>query len=127
MTILCWRELEKGLLASMALDLDYPDEYITYISGSFSLCSITGTKTHRLFKLRFQTSYGRSQMFSFYSLLGGSEKFELMKDGVKVIGFHGRCTHVPNAIGAYIRATDFRKSVFEGGLIQKFEEDTDIA
>ncbi|CAL9244291.1 unnamed protein product [Arabidopsis halleri] len=37
MTILCWREMEKGLLASMsALVLDYPDEYITYISGSFS-------------------------------------------------------------------------------------------
>ncbi|XP_010545659.1 PREDICTED: jacalin-related lectin 23 [Tarenaya hassleriana] len=76
--------------------LDYPNEYITSVEGTYNKTRLLGTDV--ITSLTFKTSDGRiSQTFGVVS----GTKFALEDKGRKLVGFHGRAEEAIDAIGAY--------------------------
>ncbi|ESQ47120.1 hypothetical protein EUTSA_v10027653mg [Eutrema salsugineum] len=83
--------------------VDYPNEYITSVGGSYD--RVIYYETVLIKSLIFKTSYGRTS-----PVLGGKPagtEFMLeSKNGGRLLGFHGRSGQALDAIGTYFFAED---------------------
>ncbi|CAN6827562.1 unnamed protein product [Brassica oleracea var. botrytis] len=86
--------------------VDYPNEYITSVGGSYEHVLSYGTVLIK--SLRFKTSYGRtSPILGRTTLFRNPAGREFMlegKNGGKLLGFHGRSGQALDAIGAHFFA-----------------------
>ncbi|KAL0715351.1 hypothetical protein Bca4012_064673 [Brassica carinata] len=86
--------------------VDYPDEYITSVGGSYEHVSSYGTVLIK--SLIFKTSYGRTSPIlghtTFFGKPSGREFMLEGKDGGKLLGFHGRSGQSLDAIGPHFFA-----------------------
>lgn len=82
--------------------VDYPNEYITAVGGSYDHVFSYGTVLIK--SLIFKTTYGRtSPILGLTTLFGNPAGKEFMlegKNGGKLLGFHGRSGQAIDAIGA---------------------------
>ncbi|CAN6925784.1 unnamed protein product [Brassica oleracea] len=84
-------------------ELNYPDEYITSIQGTYS--NVARYNTTIVKTLTFKTSHGRtSPMFGNTAIFSTDFVVE-GKAGAKLIGFHGRSGSALDAIGAHFFAS----------------------
>ncbi|CAN6991232.1 unnamed protein product [Brassica rapa subsp. trilocularis] len=84
-------------------ELNYPDEYITSIQGTYS--NVARYNTTIVKTLTFKTSHGRtSPMFGNTAIFSTDFVME-GKAGAKLIGFHGRSGSALDAIGAHFFAS----------------------
>ncbi|XP_013609657.1 PREDICTED: myrosinase-binding protein 2-like [Brassica oleracea var. oleracea] len=84
-------------------ELNYPDEYITSIQGTYS--NVARYNTTIVKTLTFKTSHGRtSPMFGNTAIFSTDFVVE-GKAGTKLIGFHGRSGSALDAIGAQFFAS----------------------
>lgn len=84
-------------------ELNYPDEYITSIQGTYS--NVARYNTTIVKTLTFKTSHGRtSPMFGNTAIFSTDFVVE-GKAGTKLIGFHGRSGSALDAIGAHFFAS----------------------
>ncbi|XP_010421310.2 PREDICTED: myrosinase-binding protein 2-like [Camelina sativa] len=103
--------LENGTIRGelKEFDVDYPNECITSVGGSYD--HVIRYKTVLIKSLIFKTSYGRTS-----PTFGDSSGKEFMlegKNGGKLIGFHGRSGQAIDAIGAYFSLVE--KTAAMGG------------
>ncbi|XP_056841584.1 myrosinase-binding protein 2-like [Raphanus sativus] len=86
--------------------VDYPNEYITSVGGSYERDSSYGAVLIK--SLRFKTSHGRtSPILGHTTLFGNPDGREFLlegKDGGKLLGFHGRSGQALDAIGPHFFA-----------------------
>ncbi|VVA93307.1 unnamed protein product [Arabis nemorensis] len=87
------REHGKVVQIPQEFLLDYPNEYITSVEGTYG--KVINTNNNILTSLAFTTSEGRT------SPTFGATKFVLEDNGRQIVGFHGRSGTVIDAIGAY--------------------------
>lgn len=79
---------------TLQIELDYPDEYLTSMSGNYGLLGAYELVT----SLTFQSN--RSTYGPFGS--GGGKPFSFTSGAGKIVGFFGRSGIYLDSIGAYI-------------------------
>lgn len=95
--------LNALLLLLFQFELNYPDEYITSIQGTYS--NVARYNTTIVKTLTFKTSHGRtSPMFGNTAIFSTDFVVE-GKAGAKLMGFHGRSGSALDAIGAHFFAS----------------------
>ncbi|XP_010535270.1 PREDICTED: jacalin-related lectin 5-like [Tarenaya hassleriana] len=87
---------EKTLLGTEEFAVEYPDEYITSVKGSYD--KVFGSDSEVITSLTFETSKGRISQP--YGIVAGTE-FKLDGKGGKLLGFHGHASDVVHGLGAY--------------------------
>ncbi|XP_019058555.1 PREDICTED: myrosinase-binding protein 2-like [Tarenaya hassleriana] len=91
---------KKTLLGTEDFVLEYPDEYITSVEGTYD--KIYGSDSEVITSLTFKTSKGRtSQPFGIVAGIS----FTLDGKGGKLLGFHGQVGEDLYALGAYFAPT----------------------
>ncbi|KAL0853471.1 hypothetical protein Bca101_058623 [Brassica carinata] len=77
-------------------ELEYPNEYITSVQGSYD--KVTGSESEVILMLKFTTNKRTSQVFG----VDTTSNFLLHKDGYKIVGFHGKSGNMLHRIGVHV-------------------------
>ncbi|KAL0740186.1 hypothetical protein Bca4012_081699 [Brassica carinata] len=81
--------------------IEYPDEHITTVEGSYNKVALIATEV--ITSLVFKTSKGRTSPTFGPNLFGvvNGTKFKFEDEGKKIVGFHGRSDNAIDALGVY--------------------------
>ncbi|CAN7137937.1 unnamed protein product [Brassica rapa subsp. narinosa] len=82
--------------------IEYPDEHITAVEGSYNKVALIATEV--ITSLVFRTSKGRTSPTFGPNLFGvvNGTKFKFEDEGKKIVGFHGRSDNAIDALGVYL-------------------------
>ena len=78
-------------------ELDYPNEYITEVNGTFD--RIFGSDSAVLTMLTFKTN--KPATYGPFGLTAG-EAFDLKEEGHKIVGFHGSTGDLLHKFGVHV-------------------------
>ena len=86
----------------MQFIIEYPDEHITAVEGSYNKVALIATEV--ITSLVFRTSKGRTSPTFGPNLFGvvNGTKFKFEDEGKKIVGFHGRSDNAIDALGVYL-------------------------
>ncbi|KAL9310136.1 putative jacalin-like lectin domain-containing protein [Arabidopsis thaliana] len=86
----------KTLLGVDEFELEYPDEYLISVEGSYDV--VDGSESEVILMLRFKTNMRTSQIFG----LDTTSSFILQKECHKIVGFHGKIGKMLHQIGVHV-------------------------